>query len=80
MPEALIHDVRLVYESRGEGTPLLMICGTSQLASMWEMTGLPAAIEAAGCWIVTFDNRGIRLRTAPSRHGPWPKWPRTRSA
>ena len=37
MAEATVNGVRLAYEQRGEGTPLLMICGTGQTAAMWEL-------------------------------------------
>ena len=69
MAEATVNGVRLVYEQRGEGTPLLMICGTGQTAAMWELGGLLTAILDAPCSVTTFDNRGILPSECPEP--PW---------
>ncbi|TDJ22311.1 MAG: alpha/beta hydrolase [Gammaproteobacteria bacterium] len=69
MAEATVNGVRLVYEQRGEGTPLLMICGTGQTAAMWELGNLLTTIQDAGCSVATFDNRGI-----PPSECPEPPW------
>jgi pimeloyl-ACP methyl ester carboxylesterase len=69
MAEATVNGVRLVYQQRGEGTPLLMICGTGQTAAMWEQSGLLTTILDAGCSITTFDNRGM-----PPSECPEPPW------
>jgi pimeloyl-ACP methyl ester carboxylesterase len=69
MAEATVNGLRLVYQQRGEGTPLLMICGTGQTAAMWEVGALPETLQAAGYSVVTFDNRGIPPSECP--HPPW---------
>jgi thioesterase CepJ len=69
MAEATVNGVRLVYQQRGEGTPLLMICGTGQTAAMWEVGTLLETVQAAGYSVVTFDNRGI-----PPSECPEPPW------
>jgi len=69
MAEATLNGVRLVYQQRGEGTPLLMICGTGQTAAMWEMGGMLTTILEAGCSVTTFDNRGM-----PPSECPEPPW------
>lgn len=69
MVEAVINGVRLVYEARGEGPPALLICGTGQPAAMWATTGILPAVQAAGCSVTTFDNRGI-----PPSECPEPPW------
>ena len=69
MPEAVINGVRLVYEVHGDGTPALLICGTGQPAAMWKTLGVLQAVQAAGCSVTTFDNRGI-----PPSECPEPPW------
>ena len=69
MGEALINGVRLVHETRGEGTPAPLICGTGQPAAMWHTGDFPTAVQAAGCSVTTFDNRGI-----PPSECPEPPW------
>ena len=69
MPEASVNGVRLVYQTRGAGTPLLLICGTGQTAAMWEVgTMLPTLLQA-GCSVTTYDNRGIPPSACPEP--PW---------
>jgi thioesterase CepJ len=69
MAGATVNGVRLIYQQSGEGTPLLMICGTGQTAAMWEMGGLPTTIQEAGFSVTTFDNRGM-----PPSECPEPPW------
>lgn len=69
MPEATVNGVRLTYQTRGEGTPMLMVCGTGQTAASWELGGLIPAILETGCAVTTFDNRGILPSGCPEP--PW---------
>lgn len=67
MPEAVLNGVRLAYETRGEGEPVLLIMGSGARAQVWHVYQTPA-LAAAGYRVVTFDNRG----TPPSEVVPGP--------
>lgn len=67
MPEAVLNGVRLVYEVRGSGEPVLLIMGSGAKARVWHRYQVPA-LTAAGYKVVTFDNRG----TPPSESPPGP--------
>jgi pimeloyl-ACP methyl ester carboxylesterase len=58
MGEVTVDGVRLVYESAGDGDPVVLVCGTGQPAISWALYQVPA-LTAAGYRVVTFDNRGI---------------------
>lgn len=62
-----MNGVRLSYQVRGEGDPVLLVCGTGQPAISWEL-GVAPALAGAGYRVVTFDNRGV----APSECPPGP--------
>ena len=64
MPDVTIGDVRLAYDVFGEGEPVLLVCGTGQVALTWQVYQVPALV-GAGYRVVTFDNRGIGLSEAP---------------
>src|SRR5919197_545946 len=68
MTDMTIGDVRLTYESFGEGEPVLLICGTGQRAFTWQLFQVPA-LTGAGYRVVTFDNRGIPPSDCPP--GPY---------
>src|SRR5919197_374410 len=65
MPEVDVRGIKLVYDVHGEGTPIVMICGTGQPAAMWAMAGGFDAQLNAGYQVVTFDNRGIAPSDVP---------------
>jgi pimeloyl-ACP methyl ester carboxylesterase len=58
MPDVTVGGVRLVYETHGEGEPVVLVCGLSQPAMSWPFSILPHLVEA-GYQVVTFDNRGV---------------------
>lgn len=60
-------DVRLDYQVRGEGDPVVLVCGCGQPAVSWEL-GVGPRLREAGFRVVTFDNRGV----APSSSPPAP--------
>ena len=64
MPDITVGDVRLAYDAFGEGDPVLLICGTGQMALTWQLFQVPALTEA-GYRVVTFDNRGIPPSDCP---------------
>lgn len=59
--------VTLDYQVRGEGEPVVLICGCGQPAIAWDL-GVAPGLVAAGFSVVTFDNRGL----APSSSPPAP--------
>ena len=64
MPRIDVGDIELNYDSFGEGEPVLLVCGTGQVALTWQLFQVPALTEA-GYRVITFDNRGIGLSDAP---------------
>ena len=73
MPSVDIDGVKLAYEERGSGDPVLLIHGTG--GSVWEP--LPAQLAAAGYRAVYYDRRGF----GGSKHEPIKDPPRhTRDA
>jgi pimeloyl-ACP methyl ester carboxylesterase len=67
MPEVTVNGVKISYEVRGEGPPVLFICGTLQPALSWWMFGAQQVVDA-GHTAIVFDNRGV----APSEVPPPP--------
>jgi pimeloyl-ACP methyl ester carboxylesterase len=67
MPEAVLNGVRLAYDIRGTGEPVLLIMGSGARAQVWHVHQTPA-LTAAGYQVVTFNNRG----TPPSEVPPGP--------
>ena len=63
MPNAIINGITIDYSTVGEGTPVLLICGTGQPADLW--FAQVADLAAAGHTVVTFDNRGCGRSEAP---------------
>ena len=63
MPDIQVNGVRLYYEERGEGPPILCIHGTSTSASVWR----PSAISAlAGLGrLIVYDRRGCTRSERP---------------
>jgi thioesterase CepJ len=61
--------VTIAYDVFGPPTaePVVLVCGLSQPAGAWQLTLVPALVEA-GYRVVTFDNRGV----APSSSPPAP--------
>lgn len=58
MGEVIAGGVRLVYDVRGTGDPVVLVCGTGQRAATWDLAGRPA-LDDAGYRTIVFDNRGI---------------------
>jgi pimeloyl-ACP methyl ester carboxylesterase len=68
MPSAVVNGVRLAYEVRGDGEPVLLIMGTGARAHVWHVFQTPA-LTAAGYRVITFDNRGTTPSESPA--GPY---------
>jgi len=64
MSEVTVIGVKLVYEVKGEGLPILLICGTLQPAFTWWMFGGDKLVEA-GHKVIVFDNRGVPPSDVP---------------
>ena len=56
MPIAELTGLRLHYEERGSGSPLLLIAGIPAIANDWD--ALTAPLAHAGHRVVAYDNRG----------------------
>ncbi len=69
MPVVELPGVTIAYDVFGPPTaePVVLVCGLSQPAGAWQLTLVPALVEA-GYRVVTFDNRGV----APSSSPPAP--------
>src|SRR4051794_1037866 len=65
MAEVVVNGVRLVTETRGDGPPVVLVCGTGQRADMWWMFGGSALLEA-GYQVTVFDNRGMPPSAVPA--------------
>jgi pimeloyl-ACP methyl ester carboxylesterase len=65
VPEANVDGVTIAYEVRGSGDPVVLVCGTGQAASSWDLHLVPALL-AAGFEVVTFDNRGMPPSASPT--------------
>jgi pimeloyl-ACP methyl ester carboxylesterase len=63
MPNALVNGISIDYSVTGDGSPVLLICGTGQPADLW-FTQV-ADLAAAGHTVITFDNRGCGRSEAP---------------
>jgi pimeloyl-ACP methyl ester carboxylesterase len=59
-----LDDVTIDYQVRGEGEPVVLICGCGQPAVAWDL-GVAPGLIAAGFQVVTFDNRGVAPSTSP---------------
>lgn len=64
MPEVVANGIRLAYEEKGEGEPVLLVAGTGQARETWEFFQIPALVEA-GYRVVSFDNRGMPPSECP---------------
>ncbi|MFF8193116.1 alpha/beta fold hydrolase [Streptomyces bobili] len=64
MPFIHTNGIRLAYERRGRGEPVLLIMGSGAAGHAWSMHQTPA-LNAAGYETITFDNRGIGGSDAP---------------
>lgn len=63
MPEAQVRGVRLFYEERGSGAPILCIHGGGSSAVLWE----DAAERLAGCGrVIIYDRRGCGRSERPA--------------
>ncbi|MFZ0665091.1 MAG: alpha/beta hydrolase [Acidimicrobiales bacterium] len=68
MPRLQVNGVGLEYKVQGDGEPVLLICGTGQQASTWDIFLAPALVQA-GYQVVTYDNRGMPPSECPP--GPY---------
>ena len=66
MPTALVNDINMHYEVRGQGEPLLLIAGLGANATLWEAQ-IP--VFAQEFRVVAFDNRGAGRSDKPA--GPY---------
>jgi pimeloyl-ACP methyl ester carboxylesterase len=64
MPYASVNGIRLAYERRGKGEPVLLIMGQAAGGNVWSMHQVPA-LTAAGYEAITFDNRGVPPSDVP---------------
>jgi pimeloyl-ACP methyl ester carboxylesterase len=64
VPEAVVNGVKLSYEVRGEGPPVLLICGALQPASTWWLFGGQTLVDN-GHTVIAFDNRGVPPSDVP---------------
>ncbi|MFD7782263.1 alpha/beta fold hydrolase [Streptomyces nojiriensis] len=57
--------VRIAYERRGAGQPVVLVGGTGMPPVAWELCGLRDALVDAGCEVVTYAARGVAPSDAP---------------
>lgn len=58
MPIVTVNGIRLNYEERGSGDPVVLVMGTGGSGRVWHLHQVPAFV-AAGYRVITIDNRGI---------------------
>src|SRR6266851_2272980 len=56
--------IRIYYEDRGSGSPVVMVPGYAQNGHSWEKQ--EAALLAAGHRVITYDRRGFGASSRPS--------------
>jgi thioesterase CepJ len=64
MPKLRMDGVTIAYDVRGEGEPVVLVCGCGQPALAWQLDLVPA-LAGAGYQVVTFDNRGVSPSSSP---------------
>jgi pimeloyl-ACP methyl ester carboxylesterase len=64
VPELTRDGVTIAYDVFGAGEPVVLVCGCGQPAVAWQLTLVPALVEA-GYQVVTFDNRGVAPSSSP---------------
>jgi pimeloyl-ACP methyl ester carboxylesterase len=67
MPYAQAGDVKLHYESFGDGAPFLFVSGTGWPGAAWKLKQVPAFAERYR--VIVYDHRGIGKSDAPK--GPY---------
>jgi len=65
MSEVQIGKVKLSYEVRGHGSPVVNINGTGGSAELWWQLGLGQKLLDAGYQVIAFNNRGIPPSDVP---------------
>ena len=68
MPSLELSSHSLAYETRGEGSPILLLGGSGEPMVAWEMCGLVNALVEAGHRVIWYAARGV----APSGCPPLP--------
>lgn len=63
MPDVVANGVRLYFEERGDGAPILCIHGTSSSAMVWRKAGLDALAELGR--VIVYDRRGCTRSERP---------------
>jgi thioesterase CepJ len=64
MPDLTRDDVTIAYDVFGSGEPVVLVCGCGQPAVAWQLTLVPALVDA-GYQVVTYDNRGVAPSSSP---------------
>jgi pimeloyl-ACP methyl ester carboxylesterase len=65
MSEVQVGQVKLNYEVRGHGSPVVNINGTGRSAELWWQLGLGQKLLDARYQVIAFDNRGIPPSDVP---------------
>nr|QRW40804.1 alpha/beta hydrolase [bacterium] len=58
MPLIAVNGVRLHYEDRGSGPPVVMVMGSGSRGRVWHLHQVPELVDR-GYRVITLDNRGI---------------------
>ncbi len=64
MPELSLDGVTIAYDVFGSGEPVVLVCGCGQPSVAWQLTLVPALVDA-GYQVLTFDNRGVEPSSSP---------------
>ena len=64
MPEVRVNGVRLYYEERGQGDPILCIHGTSSSAMVWRPTAIDELATLGR--VICYDRRGCTRSERPA--------------
>jgi pimeloyl-ACP methyl ester carboxylesterase len=64
MPEVRVNGVRLYYEERGQGDPILCIHGTSDSAMVWRPTAIYEFATLGR--VICYDRRGCTRSERPA--------------
>ncbi|MEV7521297.1 hypothetical protein [Streptomyces sp. NPDC091371] len=72
-----VDGVRIAYERKGHGRPVVLSGGTGMPPAAWELCGVREELVRAGFEVITYAARGVAPSDAPAPPNYWPAPART---